>query len=92
MTRNRAAAGPKSPGGMHELRTTFQLLARSTVSLSNRTALRSILGMLGFYRVRDDNAWVQVDRNERRKLVVTAFAYGALVFLGLTLLVWGLTR
>lgn len=48
--------------------------------------------MLGFYRVRDDNAWVQVDRNERRKLVATALAYGALVFLGLTLLAWGLTR
>ena len=47
--------------------------------------------MLGFYRVRDDNAWVQVDRDERRKLIVTGLIYGGLFVLGFSLLIWGLT-
>lgn len=76
---------------MHRLRTAFQLLPWSTVSLPNRAMPRSTLAMLGFYRVRDDNAWVQVDRNEHRKLVVTGLIYGGLLVLGVSLLIWGLT-
>ncbi len=43
--------------------------------------------MASWFR-RNDNAWIQTDRSERRKTVVTVLALLLLAILGVGLLLW----